>query len=115
MITSEMIRSARSVVRAGYSRTSAHVTRLMPGSPKPRGVGTGRRLATICSVNCTHIFDDRLAGRRQVDVGGAPPLDPAAAVTLRTARSLDDRFRRGRDPGWRADLAAAVSRTPSFS
>ena len=58
--------------------------------------------------------DDRLARRRQIDAGGAAALDPAAAVAVRTAGSLDDRFRRRRNPRRRADGAAAVPRTASF-
>ncbi len=49
--------------------------------------------------------DDRLARRRQVDAGGAAALDPAAAVAVRIARSLDDRLGRRRDRGRRADRA----------
>ena len=57
----------------------------------------------------TSSADDRLARRRQVDAGGAAALDPAAAVAVRTARSLDDRLGRRRNPRRRADRAAAVS------
>jgi hypothetical protein len=52
--------------------------------------------------------DDRRARRRQVDVGGAAALDPAAAVAARASGSLDDRLRRRRDRGRRADVASAV-------
>ena len=36
--------------------------------------------------------DDRPARRRQIDAGGTAALDPAAAVAVGTARSLDDRL-----------------------
>lgn len=58
--------------------------------------------------------DDRRARRRQIDAGGAPALDPAAAVAERIARGLDDRLRRRRDRGWRADIAATVPLAASF-
>ena len=69
--------------------------------------------------------DDRAAGRRQVDAGAAPALDPAAARAARAARSVDDpvgrRPARGRarsrtagrsarrtiPPRWRRSSAAA--------
>ena len=58
--------------------------------------------------------DDRLARRRQVDAGGAAALDPAAAVAVGTAGSIDDRLGRRRNPGRRADGAAAVPQPASF-
>jgi hypothetical protein len=58
------------------------------------GIGSGPQSGILgepgnrksCPVNCTHNFDDRLSGRRQVDAGGTAALDPAAAVAFRTAR-----------------------------
>src|SRR5882757_1608881 len=81
-----------------------------------RHQGTGKRQA--CARDCrgrrTSFADDRLARRRQVDAGRPAALDPAAAVTIRTARSVDDRVRRRRNPGWRLDRATAVPQPASF-
>src|SRR5947207_3344761 len=50
-------------------------------------------LITILAFRGSHV-DDRLARRRKINAGGAAALDPAAAVAVRTSRSLDDRLRR---------------------
>src|SRR6476619_4923772 len=42
------------------------------------------------------------------------PTEIAAAVAVRTARSVDDRFRRRRNRRRRADRATSLPRTPSF-
>ena len=71
-----------------------------PGERKTRaGNRRGRRASSA---------DDRLARRGQIDAGGAAAVDPAAAVAVRTAGSLDDRLRRRRNPRRRLDRAAAV-------
>jgi hypothetical protein len=77
-----------------------------PGKRQTRARDRGGRRASSA--------DDRLARRRQVDAGGAAALDPAAAVAVGTAGSLDDRFRCRRNPRRRADGATAVPQPPSF-
>ena len=77
-----------------------------PGKRQTRARDRGGRRASSA--------DDRLARRRQIDAGGAAALDPAAAVAVGTIGSLDDRFRRRRNPRRRVDRAAAVPQPPSF-
>jgi hypothetical protein len=77
----------------------------------------GERQARARNRRCRRASsaDGRLPRRGQVDVGGALALDPAAAVAVRVARSIDGRLCRGRDPGWRAYGSAAISQPSSFS
>ena len=91
---------------AGARRAARPARHQGPGERQARARDRRRRRASPA--------DDRRARRRQVDARGAAALDPAAAVAARTAGSLDDRLRRRRDRGRRADLAAAVPQPASF-
>ncbi len=77
-----------------------------PGKRQARARSRRRRRASP--------VDDGLARRGQVDARRTAALDPAAAVAVRTAGSLDDRLGRGRNPRRRADRAAAVPLAASF-
>ena len=90
-------------------------------APKASGsIPQGRRGSNNCrkqperQVNWPRYLDGRPARLRQIDAGGAAALDPAAAVSGRIARSLDDRLCRRRDRRRRAHQQAAVSFAASF-